>query len=424
MEKIAINIKRLIHNLDSLGKIGCNRNGGIDRALGSRADYKARQWILDYWSNILGLEVHIDSIGNLWGMRNSGSSLPPIVIGSHHDAVPNGGHYDGALGVLAATEIMQTYQEQEILTEHPLYLVSFTGEEPNPYNVSTLGSKVLSGRLTTEDLQKLTHHDTGAPFSECLEEIGGCLAETKTAKLTNKDIGAFIELHIEQGKRLYEHRNSTAIVTCITGIYRENITIHGTANHGGTTNMPDRHDALLTACELNLAFESLLLEENDKETVGTIGFMEVFPNAVSIIPDKVQLTLEIRTCQPEKRKRILEKLTAVCEEISERRGTTIERTLNLDQKEMPMSPLIQSALKEAMIHQNVPVHEYVSMAGHDAANIARFTESGMIFTQSVNGKSHCADEYSKPETIEETVNVLAEAIPILDKEMSAHAAVI
>ena len=188
--------------------------------------------------------------------------------------------------------------------------------------------------------------------------------------------------------------------------------------------MPDRHDALLTACELNLAFESLLLEENDKETVGTIGFMEVFPNAVSIIPDKVQLTLEIRTCQPEKRKRILEKLTAVCEEISERRGTTIERTLNLDQKEMPMSPLIQSALKKAMIHQNVPVHEYVSMAGHDAANIARFTESGMIFTQSVNGKSHCADEYSKPETIEETVNILAEAIPILDKEMSAHAAVI
>ena len=235
---------------------------------------------------------------------------------------------------------------------------------------------------------------------------------------------ADVELHIEQGKRLYEHQDSTAIVTCITGIYRENITIHGTANHGGTTNMPDRHDALLTACELNLAFESLLLEENDKETVGTIGFMEVFPNAVSIIPDKVQLTLEIRTCQPEKRKRILEKLTAVCEEISERRGTTIERTLNLDQKEMPMSPLIQSALKEAMIHQNVPVHEYVSMAGHDAANIARFTESGMIFTQSVNGKSHCADEYSKPETIEETVNVLAEAIPILDKEMSAHAAVI
>ena len=145
MQNLRINKARLEKNLFELAKIGKNEHGGIDRALGSDADYEARKWLQDYWEKKLGIPARLDAIANMWVKRPGTEDLVPIVIGSHHDAVPDGGMYDGALGVLGATEILQTMIENHIQTRHPIEVVSFTGEEPNPYNVSTLGSKVLSG---------------------------------------------------------------------------------------------------------------------------------------------------------------------------------------------------------------------------------------------------------------------------------------
>ena len=420
MEVVRIKKDRLEKNLFELAEIGKNDHGGIDRALGSEADYEARKWLQNYWKEELGIETRLDSIANMWVRRSGTEALPPIVIGSHHDAVPDGGMYDGALGVLGATEILQTLIENNVQTRHPIEVVSFTGEEPNPYNVSTLGSKVLSGRLVTEDLRKLTSYIDGSSLAACIEHLGGNIEEAESARIHEGDICAFIELHIEQGKRLYDKNLTSAAVNCITGIYRENITIYGEANHAGTTIMQDRHDAFLAASEFALEYEKIVQKENRDDVVGTIGYVKVYPNAASIIPGSVELVLELRCCDEDIRQRVRAAVTDIVPKIENKRGVRIERKLNLDQKEMVMDRAVVDAVKEGIRLEGQEPVELVSMAGHDAANMQRVTDSAMIFVQSIDGKSHCPQERTDINRIEETVNAMLRAVFILDKEMDVE----
>ena len=437
--KLKINKERLERNLYELGKIGRNEHGGIDRALGSKEDLLAREWLRAYWEDKMGLKVRHDAIANMWVLYDSklqenttgkpsentnentkeGSSgecqpLPPIVIGSHHDAVPDGGMYDGALGVLGATEIVETLMEAGVKLNHPIEIVSFTGEEPNPYNVSTLGSKVLSGRLVREDLEKLTSYIDGSPLSECISAAGGDIEKAEEALIKPGEIDSFIELHIEQGRRLFDRGLTSASVNCITGIYRENITVHGEANHAGTTVMDNRHDAFLAAGEFALGYEKIIKEEHRDDVVGTIGYVKVSPNAASIIPGSVELILELRCCSEEIRQRVKARVGVLTKEIDEKRGVTIERKLNLDQKEMPMDPEVIAAIDQGIAIMGQEPVTLVSMAGHDAANMARVTRSAMIFVQSINGKSHCPQEATDIDRIEETINAMLQAVLILD----------
>lgn len=437
--KLKINKERLERNLYELGKIGRNEHGGIDRALGSKEDLLAREWLRAYWEDKMGLKVRHDAIANMWVLYDSklqenttgkpsgntnentkeGSSgeyqpLPPIVIGSHHDAVPDGGMYDGALGVLGATEIVETLMEAGVKLNHPIEIVSFTGEEPNPYNVSTLGSKVLSGRLVREDLEKLTSYIDGSPLSECISAAGGDIEKAEEALIKPGEIDSFIELHIEQGRRLFDRGLTSASVNCITGIYRENIIVHGEANHAGTTVMDNRHDAFLAAGEFALGYEKIIKEEHRDDVVGTIGYVKVLPNAASIIPGSVELILELRCCSEEIRQRVKARVGVLTKEIDEKRGVTIERKLNLDQKEMPMDPEVIAAIDQGIAIMGQEPVTLVSMAGHDAANMARVTRSAMIFVQSINGKSHCPEEATDIDRIEETVNAMLQAVLILD----------
>ncbi len=451
--KLNINKERLERNLYELGKIGRNEHGGIDRALGSKEDLLAREWLRAYWEGKMGLKVRHDAIANMWvlydsrlqentigmtsentkenttGMTSENTTkntkesssgeynpLPPIVIGSHHDAVPDGGMYDGALGVLGATEIVETLMEAGVKLNHPIEIVSFTGEEPNPYNVSTLGSKVLSGRLVREDLEKLTSYIDGSPLSECISAAGGDIERAEEALIKPGEIDSFIELHIEQGRRLFDRGLTSASVNCITGIYRENITVHGEANHAGTTVMGNRHDAFLAAGEFALGYEKIIKEEHRDDVVGTIGYVKVSPNAASIIPGSVELILELRCCSEEIRQRVKAKVYVLTEEIDEKRGVTIERKLNLDQKEMPMDPEVIAAIDQGIAIMGQEPVTLVSMAGHDAANMARVTRSAMIFVQSINGKSHCPEEDTDIDRIEETVNAMLQAVLILDEK--------
>ena len=322
--------------------------------------------------------------------------------------------YDGALGVLGATEIVETLMEAGVKLNHPIEIVSFTGEEPNPYNVSTLGSKVLSGRLVREDLEKLTSYIDGSPLSECISAVGGDIEKAEEALIKPGEIDSFIELHIEQGRRLFDRGLTSASVNCITGIYRENITVHGEANHAGTTVMDNRHDAFLAAGEFALGYEKIIKEEHRDDVVGTIGYVKVSPNAASIIPGSVELILELRCCSEEIRQRVKAGVDVLTKEIDEKRGVTIERKLNLDQKEMPMDPEVIAAIDQGIAIMGQEPVTLVSMAGHDAANMARVTRSAMIFVQSINGKSHCPEEATDINRIEETVNGMLQAVLILD----------
>lgn len=417
MNNLKINIDRLSKNLNELAEIGMNENGGIDRALGDESDRIARKWLLDYWQKKMNKKVRIDAIANMWVKREGKENFPPIVVGSHHDAVPNGGKFDGALGVLLATELIETLDDNNIETRHPMEIVSFTGEEPNPFNVSTLGSKVLSGRLKKDDLMKLTSYIDGSSLKECIEKIGGDITKADEALIKDGDIRAFMECHIEQGRRLYDKGLNSASVNCIIGIYRENIEILGEANHAGTTLMKDRHDALLAAGELNLAFEKVLKSMNSDEVVGTIGYLSVFPNSANIIPGKVDLVLEIRTCDEIIKKEIIDKFTIEAKKIEEKRMVQILRKVNLDQLHTFMDKDVVRIIKKGIGSIGEEEIELVSMAGHDAANMQRVTKSGMIFVQSIDGKSHCPEENTDIKEIEKAGNAMLNALLMLDKEL-------
>jgi len=417
---IKISSCRLEQNLNELAQIAKNSGGGIDRAFGSKNDLAARSWLQKYWKSALNQSVRIDSIANMWLDGKGSEPLAPIVIGSHHDAVPNGGMYDGAMGVLIATEVLQTLYENKIETRHPISLISFTGEEPNPYEVSTLGSKVVCGRLNREALEKLSNRDTGAPIQEAVLAAGGDITRADEALLLPGDISMFLECHIEQGRRLYDAGLSLAAVSCITGIYREAIKIIGEANHAGTTKLQDRHDALLAAAELDLAFEKILRDTGLDDVVGTIGYLKVFPNAANIIPESVNLILELRTCSEERRKEVLNNLTEHIKSIESARGVSIVRTLNIDQPEMPMHPEAVDAIRRGMVSIGEPEVVLTSMAGHDAANMARVTRSGMLFVQSIEGKSHCPEEKTDIYDIEKAANAMLRTVLILDKELDRN----
>lgn len=352
----------------------------------------------------------------MWLDLEGGEALKPILLGSHHDAVPYGGKYDGALGVLMATEIMETLIEQGIQLRHSMALVSFTGEEPNPFGISTLGSKALAGRITRQEVLASCHRDTQEPLEKAIKNLGGDIERwDELAKET--DMGAFIECHIEQGNRLEKLNLPIAAVSMITGIYREKITITGEANHAGTTMMDSRKDALLGACEVALALEKILVKKNDSDLVGTVGYIKNFPNEANIISNETQLMMDVRVSDELKKLELCHEIEEQVKEIEKLRGVKVDRKIILDQPPQKMSKKVIEAIIigiEAVGYQPV---QMISMAGHDAANLGTMTKSGMIFVKSIAGKSHCKEEYSRPEDIEACANAMLQAVLILDKEM-------
>lgn len=290
---IKINMDRLVSNLQTLGKIGLNESGGLDRTAFTDAELQARNWLFEKL-NAINLTVKVDEIANIWAKREgSNPKYPSIVFGSHIDSVPNGGKYDGALGVLMALEVMQTLEENGIQTTYPLELVSFSAEEANPFGVSTLGSRAAAGKLKQQDIFNAIN-DEGMTLTQALQKAGGDPVHFEKAKRNPNELAAYLEVHIEQGKRLLNREIPVGIVTGITGIYREQVTVSGEANHAGTTLMKDRTDALMQASEMMLAFETAVKDYPDEELVGTIGKIENYPNAANVIPGQVELHIEIR----------------------------------------------------------------------------------------------------------------------------------
>lgn len=325
--------------------------------------------------------------------------------------------YDGALGVLLATEILETLCEQQIPCRHPIRLVSFVAEEPNPFNLSTLGSKVLSGRLNSAALCSCTSLDGTRKLSDVIGSLGGHLPDCDRIPDRFGSMCAFLECHVEQSRHLFDRNLSLASVKTITGIYRENLKIIGEANHSGTTKMEDRHDALVAAAELILEFDQLIREFSSDKLVGTIGYLHIEPNSANIIPCEVDLLLEIRSCEPELRKQAICAVDELLQKLLKKRQITLQRTLNLDQKEIALDAAVQSYINRGIAAIGEPITELNSMAGHDAANVQRFAPAGMLFVRSMDGKSHCFDEFTLPEDIEKAGNALLQTVLLMDKEL-------
>jgi N-carbamoyl-L-amino-acid hydrolase len=406
-----INSKRLEENIIALAQFGLNEKGGVDRSLGSNADIRAREWLVQKALS-LGMKVHMDAISNIW-MKTGEADLRPITIGSHHDAVPNGGKYDGAMGVLLGLEVAETLLENNAALKHPFQVVSFTAEEPNPYNISTMGSRSVTGKLPKRTLMSAVHSDNGTPLSAAISRSGGNLEQLENSQLSKGDMAAFIECHIEQGRVLFEKNLPTAVVPVITGIYRELITVKGEVNHAGTTIMKHRHDAMLAGAEAALALEEVIKSINSGDVVGTVGKYNIYPNSANIIPGEAQFILEVRTPNKQIKEQIIEDLNKEFMLIEEKRGVAFNRQIILDQPEALMDRDIIEALLSG--DKNMPA--ITSMAGHDAVHMSGIAKTAMLFVKSINGKSHCAEEATDIEDIEAAGNILVEAVLKLDKQL-------
>ena len=408
-----INIDRLMTEIEYYGGHGFIPNEGVTRPSFSEDDYTIREILVNQLVQ-MGLVVRIDPIANIFGkLVSHNKNARSIVIGSHLDTVPNGGKFDGALGVLVAKEIIQTLQENNVLLNHHLEIVSFTGEEANDFNLSTMGSRALTGKLDYATLVN-TVNSTNEFLSTFVKKAGGDLE--KLAEIKRDDIAAYLELHIEQGKRLENNNLSVGVVNGIVGIYRDIIIIEGEQNHAGTTMMEDRSDALVLASEIVLSVERIA-KSVPSNVVATIGKLTVFPNTASIIPGRVELILEIRSVDKKERQAIVDAIYKDINNLQEKNNVNIISENLLDQQESIFDEEMVEILQNAAESLEIPFITIPSMAGHDATHLTDIAKTAMVFVKSIGGKSHCHEELSLPEDIEKATNTMLHALLAVDKQL-------
>ena len=404
---LLVNKERLSVTLMKLADYGKMQNGETNRVAFSDADIEGRDYIKGLMEQA-GLEVSVDYSGNILGKRKGKDpAKKPIGFGSHIDMVPNGGNYDGCVGSLAAIEVVNTLNEAGILTEHPLEVFIFSNEEGG-----VMGSRALVGALEETALSVV--NSTGYSIGEGIDRIGGNTARIKEVERPKGSLAAFLELHIEQGGILDRENINIGVVEGIVGIKWWDVTVHGAANHAGTTPMDQRQDALLAAAKFILAVNEVTTSFEGKH-VGTVGRISAAPGAPNVIPGKVTLSLEIRDLSSEKMSLLFAAMEARAKQIATETSTQFEFT-PIDATGAPAltDPRIQQQIALAAEALGLSSKQMQSGAGHDAQEMAHIAPVGMIFVPSKNGISHSPQEYSSPEDIANGANVLLRTILALD----------
>lgn len=407
IKPLVINGDRLNQTIDQLAEIGKLDNGGVCRIAFSPEDVLARQQVRR-WMQDAGMSVRIDAAGNIIG-RYEGTSpkAPALATGSHIDTVPIGGRYDGCLGVLAGIEIVRVLQENNLRLNHPLEVIVFTDEER-----SVIGSKAMAGEV--QDNPEHYCRLDGTPIQGCLEKVGGDWSAIRTAKRDRAEIAAFIELHVEQGGVLEHLNTSIGVVTGVVGQYRFAVEVIGCPNHAGTTPMSMRKDALVAAAQIVLAVNNLALE-TPGDQVATVGFLSVSPNATNTVPGKVDLCIDLRDLSEDHLQSLIDRLTQDLIAIATATRTEISLRQTLHIKPTLAADSIMAAIKQVCEEMNVSCASLPSRAGHDAQEIGRITDMGMIFVPSQAGISHSAEEYTSSDACERGANVLLNTLLTLDQ---------
>jgi len=409
--KLRVNVFRLEQRINKLAEFGGTAQGGVSRVAFSDEDIQARNYIISLMKEA-GLDVRIDEAGNIIG-RSEGqnSALPPIMFGSHTDTVPDGGKYDGAVGVLGALECAQVLHENSVQTKHPLEIVVFADEEGG-----TIGSRAMTGVLTPEALDVISQ--SGKTIQEGIKAIRRDPDRIDKAARKKGEVEAFLELHIEQGGILDSKNIHIGIVEGIVGISRWDVIVEGFANHAGTTPMNMRQDALLAAAQLILAANQIVTSVPGRQ-VGTVGRIKAEPGAPNVIPGRVIMSLELRDLSTEKIQSLFGQIQKEAQSISKKTGTEITFS-SLGAPSLPAltDPQIQKIIAQSAQELGLSTLVMPSGAGHDAQNMARITPAGMIFIPSVRGVSHSPKEFTKIEDIANGVNVLLRTILKIDQIQS------
>ncbi len=406
--KLKIDQQRLSSEIETLAAISDAEPPAVTRIVFTPTDLRARAWMISRCEEA-GLAVRQDAIGNIFARWTGANPAAPAVgTGSHIDAIPNAGKYDGVVGVLGGLEAIRALQRSGFRPSNSIELLVFATEEPTRFGIGCLGSRLLSGTLSAEAAAKLKDRD-GQPVDEVRRKAGvnGNLQDVRLAKSYYK---TFVELHIEQGPLLEREQVSLGIVKSIAAPASLRILVEGSGGHAGGVLMPDRKDALCTAAELILAIENAARSSGAVDTVATVGVCDVFPGAVNSIPSRVGITLDIRDTDLARRDGAMKSIERAVETISKKRGVVIQTELINADAPAECAPEVRTALAESCREHGFPFLEMVSRAYHDSLFISRIAPAGMLFIPCRNGYSHRPDEYAAPDEIARGTLVLAESL--------------
>jgi N-carbamoyl-L-amino-acid hydrolase len=399
---------RINRQLMELAEFGKNPYGGVSRVAYSDFDKQGREYVMRLMREAR-LDVTIDAGGNILGRRGgSDPSKKVLLFGSHIDSVPDGGNYDGDVGVLSSIEVARTLAERGITTRHPIEVVVFQNEEGG-----TIGSRAMVGHLAAKDLDLVAK--SGKTLRDGIRFLGGDPTKLTAPLKKQGDVAAYVELHIEQGANLHREGLEVGVVEGIVGIGWWDVTVEGFGNHAGTTTMDNRRDALLAAARYVEMVNRVVKSEPGRQ-VGTVGRIQAFPGAPNVIPGKVLASLEIRDLDQAKIVRLYEKVKAEAQQIGAATGTTFTFAETYLSTPAFMDRKVQGVIESAAKGLGLSTKYLPSGAGHDAQYMAQIAPSGMIFVPSVDGISHSPKEYTKPGDVVNGANVLLQTILRLDTQ--------
>ena len=411
--KLHVNSQRLQGTLEKISEFGRTPEGGVTRLGYSDTELSAREYVAGLMKQA-GLEVRTDAAGNLFGRRAGSADLAVLLFGSHIDSVLSGGRFDGAVGSLAAIEVINALREAGVKTRHPLQVVIWMNEEGNHFGISTMGSGIAAGLLGPEILAR--KDDQGQSVADWLRRYGHDPAQLADARIARGALAAYLELHIEQGPNLEEARIPIGVVQGIVGLKRWRCVVAGFANHAGTTPMDRRRDALASAAREVLAVRDVVRGESGRQ-VGTVGYLKVTPGVVNVIPGRVEFPIELRDLDEGKIDRMWERIQGKVKQIDAQEKVETSCTAIDDIMPARTDPTMQSAIREAAKSAGLATLDLPSGAVHDAQQMAKLTPFGMIFIPSHDGISHSPKELSSWQDVTNGAEVLYRSVLLADEEL-------
>ncbi len=412
MAELDIDGERLLASLAELGRIGALDGGGVCRLALTDEDKAGRDWVVARMRE-LGLDITVDGIGNVVGVYAGREEGPPVMTGSHIDTVRTGGLYDGNYGVLAGLEVVRVLRDAGVRPRKPLAVAFFTNEEGARFAPDMMGSLVFQGDLPLETALHTRGID-GSTVAENLERIG----YRGAAPVAATPVDAFVELHIEQGPVLDLEGISIGAVEGVQGISWTEFTVHGVSNHAGTTPMRFRHDAGLVAARI-ACFARDLAVEFGGDQVATVGALNVFPNLVNVIPNRVVFTVDLRNTDGEALRRAEQRVWDFADQVAEAEGVTLSRRALARFDPVRFDRTLVDLVERTAGSLGLRVRRMPSGAGHDAQMLARMCPAAMIFVPSVDGLSHNVREHTRPEDLIAGARVLLRVLTHLAEQQPA-----
>lgn len=388
-----------------LGRHGEQPGGGMARFQYDPAWCEARDLLVG-WIEEAGLEPRVDAVGNVYGRLVGKDDSRTILTGSHIDTVPQGGKYDGALGVLAGLTALQELRREVGTPRRSLEMVALCEEESSRFQANFFGTRAILGLVEAGEVEGLLDND-GCSLAEAMRTVG--LDPVRVDQARRDDLDAFLELHIEQGRTLQDSGNHVGIVDVVTGLIWERFSVVGRTDHAGGTPMDLRLDAMQAASQMALEITAAI-EASGRPGVVTFGQWVVHPGWPSIVPGAVELSMDLRHTEQQTLDHLAKQAHRIADSIAERRGVELSTERLKTEAPAPLDPALRDVLADSAARWGASTATLSSGAGHDSQLMAQHVPTAMLFVPSVDGRSHCPEEFTKPEDCARGASVLATAL--------------